>query len=256
MADDIDLLQGTWTVTALEMDGQETPAVMLVEARIIIKGDRFLSLGMGAVYEGSLKLNNSEKHGQIDMMFDKGHAKDTTNLGIYKLDGDTWRICIATKGSVRPSKFASTPGSGLAVETLTRGGAKAKTSASKKTKLNTAPATELEGEWLMISGIFDGKPMDESMVKWVKRVTQGNETTVLAGPNVMMKAEFTIDASASPKTIGYLNKGKGQRGIYEFEGSVLKIYMAAPGSPRPTGFEEAPKKGSTLTVWKRAAERR
>jgi uncharacterized protein (TIGR03067 family) len=92
--------------------------------------------------------------------------------------------------------------------------------------------------------------MDESLVKWVKRVTQGNETTVLAGPNVMMKAEFTIDASTSPKSIDYLNKGKGQRGIYEFEGNVLKIYMAAPGSPRPARFEASPKVGSTLTIWK------
>jgi uncharacterized protein (TIGR03067 family) len=252
MADDIDLLQGAWIITSLEMDGQETAAAMLGDARIIIKGDRFTSIGMGAVYEGTLKLADSKKPSQIDMAFDKGHARGTTNLGIYKLDGDTWRICLATRGTVRPSKFASTPGSGFAVETLTRGGAKTKTRASKKTKAGTPPATELEGEWSMISGIFDGKPMDESMVKWVKRVTHGNETSVLAGPNVMLKAEFTIDASASPKTIDYLNKGKGQHGIYEFEGNVLKIYMAAPGSPRPTGFEAVPGKGSTLTVWKRS----
>jgi uncharacterized protein (TIGR03067 family) len=248
---DIDLLQGTWIISALEMDGQETPATMLGDARIVIKGGRFTSLGMGAVYEGTLKLTTSKKLRQIDMIFDKGHAKGTTNLGIYKLDGNTWKVCLATRGTVRPSKFASTPGSGFAVETLTRG-TTVKSRTSRKTKPGTAPATELEGEWNMISGIFDGKPMDESMVKWVRRVTHGNETKVLAGSNVMMQAEFTVDASKSPKNIDYLSKGKTQSGIYAFEGEVLKIYMAAPGSSRPTRFDAAHGKGSTLTVWRRA----
>jgi uncharacterized protein (TIGR03067 family) len=253
MPDDLDLLQGSWTITALKMEGQETPADMLGDARIVIKRNRFTSTGMGAEYKGTLTLVTSTKPRQIDMKFDAGPEKGNTNPGIYKLDGDTWKICLATRGTVRPSKFASTAGSGFALETLTRGDASPSAKTTKRTsRKSTAPATELEGEWRMVSGIFDGKPMDESFLKWVKRVTQGNVTTVLAGPNVMLKAEFTIDSSKSPKTIDYLDKGKGQHGIYEFEGDVLKIYMAAAGSPRPTGFGAAPSKGSTLTIWKRA----
>lgn len=249
MAADLDLLQGTWTVTALEMDGQETPATMLGNARIVIKRDRFISTGMGAEYEGTLKLATSTKPRQIDMKFDAGPEKGNTNLGIYKLNGDTWKLCLATRGKVRPSKFTSTPGSGFAVETLTRG--KSKTGRAAKKSSTSGPATEIEGEWLMISGTFDGKPMDESMVKWVRRVTQGNQTTVYAGPNIMMQAEFTIDSSTSPKAIDYVSKGKKQYGIYEFDGDVLKIYMTSSGAPRPTRFDAAPGKGSTLTVWKR-----
>jgi uncharacterized protein (TIGR03067 family) len=98
--------------------------------------------------------------------------------------------------------------------------------------------------------------MDKSLVQWVKRVTQGNVTTVYAGPNVMMQAEFTSDSSKSPKTIDYRNtagshRGKTQLGIYELADGILKIYIAAPGAERPQRFGAAPKDG-TLTVWKHA----
>jgi uncharacterized protein (TIGR03067 family) len=110
----------------------------------------------------------------------------------------------------------------------------------------------------MVSGIIDGRPMDQSLVAWVKRVTTGNRTAVYAGPNLMMQAEFTSDSTTSPKTIDYRNtagshKGKTQQGIYEFEGELLRILMAAPGSGRPSQFRvTSGKGGSTLTVWKRA----
>jgi uncharacterized protein (TIGR03067 family) len=121
MNHDLDLLQGSWTVTALEVDGQKMPASMLANARIAINGDRFTSTGMGATYEGTLELDESTSPRQLNMKFDAGPEKGNTNLCIYELDGDIWKICIATRGSVRPSSFTSPPGSGFAFETLTRG---------------------------------------------------------------------------------------------------------------------------------------
>lgn len=123
MRQDLDLLQGSWTVIALEVDGQEMPAAMLANARILIEGGRFNSTGMGAVYRGTLELDASTSPRRIDMTFDAGPEKGNTNPGIYELDADTWKICIATRGAVRPSSFASSPGSGFALETLMRGDA-------------------------------------------------------------------------------------------------------------------------------------
>jgi uncharacterized protein (TIGR03067 family) len=175
-------------------------------------------------------------------------------------------LCLAIGGTVRPKKFASTPGSGFALETLTRG--KAPAAAKTKTKVKTStksasattsstPATEIEGEWNLVSAVMDGKPMEDSMVSWVKRMTQGNQSTVTAGPQVMLKVEFTCDVSKSPKAIDYINlaganKGKAQAGIYEFEGELLKFCVAAPGATRPKKFESAKGDGRALTVWKRA----
>ena len=264
MRTDLELLQGSWTVTALEVEGQRMPAAMLANARILIKGNRFTSTGVGAVYKGKLELDTSASPRRLDMKFDAGPEKGNTNPGIYKLEGNSWKICLATRGATRPERFGSTPGSGFAFETLTRGDAvvtaEAKTLPSKKisraTSATRTPPTEFEGEWSMVSGVMDGNPMEKSAVQWVKRVTLGNQTTVYAGPQTMMKFEFASDPSKSPKTIDYVNiagsnKGKAQLGIYELEGKLLKVCIAAPGSTRPTEFQSAPGDGRTLTVWKR-----
>ena len=254
MRRDLDLLQGVWTVTALELEGQKMPAAMLAKARIVIQGNRFTSTGMGADYAGTLDLNGSASPRQLSLKFDTGPEKGNTNLGIYEIDGDTWKLCLATQGSVRPSGFACPPGSGFALETLTRGEASAQPQASPA---SAAPATEMEGEWRLVPGIMEGRPMEPSMVQWVKRVTRGNRTTVYAGPQVMLEVEFTIDPSQSPKAIDYLglagpNRGKTQFGIYEFEGDLLRFRVSAPGDPRPKAFQPGPRDHGTLTVWKRA----
>ena len=124
MRDDLKLLQGTWTLTGLKIDGQEMSNSMFADAQVVVKGDRFTTTGMGSVYKGLLTLDAAADPPQIDMKFDAGPEKGNTNLGIYKIDGDTWKLCLATRGSVRPTRFAATPGSGFALETLTRGSAK------------------------------------------------------------------------------------------------------------------------------------
>ena len=265
MPNDLDRLQGSWSVTALETDGQKMPAEMVTGARIEIEGDRFRSTGVGFVYEGRLELDESKTPRQFDMKFDAGPEQGNTNLGIYELAGDTWKICLATRGSVRPATFESTLGSGFAVETLVRGearaAAKSKLRASRAEKAALAapsgPVTGFEGEWSLVSAVMDGKAMDASVVRWVKRVTKGNQTTVLAGPQTMLKVEFAFDPSQSPKTIDYLNlaganKGKTQYGIYEFGPDLLTFCVAAPGAPRPAQFQSEPGDGRTLTVWKKA----
>jgi uncharacterized protein (TIGR03067 family) len=262
---DLERLQGSWTVTALEVDGEAMPAGVLSEARIVIQGNRFTSTGMGAIYEGTLELDPSARPPRFDMKFDAGPEKGNTNPGIYQLNGDGWKLCLATRGKVRPKAFTSPPGSGFAVETLVRdnGAAKPqpKTRAAKKPAPVTAaapsgPATEFAGEWSMLAGVMDGKAMDASLLPWVKRVTQGNQTTVTAGPQTMVKVEFTFDPSTSPGSIDYRNlagahKGKSQQGIYKFEGDVLTVCVSAPGAARPQQFESVPGDGRTLTVWKR-----
>jgi uncharacterized protein (TIGR03067 family) len=267
MDSDFERLQGSWTVKDLEMDGQEMPAGMLADARIVVKGVRFTSAGMGAVYDGVVELDASKTPKHVNMRFDAGPEKGNINRGIYHLDGDIWKICLATRGGERPSGFASPPDSGIALETLAREGAGAVGKRTVKTKarpskatvpadVGTGPKTEFEGEWSMVSGIMEGKPMDESHVQWVRRVTEGNEATVYAGPQVMLRVEFTSDPSTSPKSINYLNlagrnRGKTQYGIYEFKGKLLRICVAGPGEERPAEFESRRSDRSTLTVWKK-----
>ena len=268
MPNDLTKLQGVWHIRSMEMDGETMAAGVFAEAKIKIQDDKFVSLGMGAEYEGTVTLHQSMEPKGFDMSFTSGHAKGTRNLGIYELDKDKWTICIATKGNVRPAKFATKAGGGFALETLTRNkgvqtagkgksGPSTKKSAkgTQKEETATGAPTAIEGEWAMVEGIFSGKAMDKSMIEWCKRITRGTVTSVVAGPQTMLKADFILDDTKSPKAIDYrnlmgANAGKAQLGIYEMAGNLLKICMSAPGKPRPKDLSSASGDGRSYTTWK------
>ena len=117
----------------------------------------------------------------------------------------------------------------------------------------------LQGEWTMVSGSADGQPMPEQMLKQMKRVCKGNETTTTMAGKVFIKAKITIDPSKKPKTIDYemmegFTKGKKQLGIYEVDGDTFRSCFAAPGAERPADFTTKSGDGRTLSVWKRQKE--
>jgi uncharacterized protein (TIGR03067 family) len=272
---DLQKLQGSWNVTSLEADGQKMPHAAFHGSQIVIEGDKFTSIAMGATYKGTIGINELKRPKAFDLVFTAGPERGNRNLGIYKLEGDVWTICLNTRGGERPQKFATQADTEVALETLERvRGAKANPRAKKAAALQpgltedvtkyggaedspagNGPATELEGEWAMISAVFNGQPLDPSMVKFCKRITRGNVTTVLAGPQTMLKAQFTLDNSKHPNAINYVNlhganKGKSQLGIFELSGSELKIRMSAPGQPRPADFSSKPGDGRNYTSWR------
>ncbi|MGJ5815169.1 TIGR03067 domain-containing protein [Paludibaculum fermentans] len=260
MPHDLDRLQGVWLITSLELDGQRMPESLHSAARITITGDRFVSTGMGATYAGTMKVDEAGTPACLDMHFDAGPESGNTNLGIYRMDGETWKLCLATRGQVRPTSFTTMPGSGIALETFARDrtdGATESTIAVEPSPAENRPVTELDGGWRMVSGIVDGKELDPATAGFVKRVTEGGRTTISAGPQVMMQFEFSTDASAVPAAIDYRHvagpiKGKTQLGIYVLEGGLLRVHMAAVGGARPVDFTPPPGGRASYTVWKRA----
>jgi uncharacterized protein (TIGR03067 family) len=119
MSQDIDLLQGSWQIESLTMDGRAI-ADGYGEARLLITGNRFESLGMEGVYEGVIRLDETTQPRGLDMTFNAGPEKGNTNFCIYEIRNHRLRLCIATRGSTRPTDFISRPGSGVAVEVLRR----------------------------------------------------------------------------------------------------------------------------------------
>jgi len=236
-------LEGAWTVVTLEVDGREMPAG---DAQIVVKGSRFTTTGMGAVYRGTLRVDTKVTPHTLDMVFTAGPEKGNTNRGIFEFDRDSWKLCLNMTGGARPSSFATKPGSGLALETLQR---------LKATRPSPRPTfvavPELEGVWSMVSMLNDGRPLAEEFVKIGKRTAKGSTVTVSMGGKVVMKADFTVDRTQKPNHIDYwLKGGQTQQGIFELKGQELKVIFAAPGKPRPADFSTTLGDGKIFTVWK------
>jgi uncharacterized protein (TIGR03067 family) len=254
-------LQGVWHVAVVEIEGRSMPAG---GAQIVVMGDNFTSLGMGATYEGKFVLDVSTSPFAIDMSFTAGPEKGNTNRGIFELAGDTWRLCLNMTGGQRPNEFATRPNSGLALETLQRAKARARIKATKTPQpaepiaadFPSEPVPELEGEWAMVSCAYDGEQLEPSFVSSCRRIAKGNETATFMGKQLLMKARFRVDRSKQPNTIDYLltagpAAGQTQLGIFDLKGGKLTVSFSNPGMPRPADFSFTRGDGHTVTAWRR-----
>jgi uncharacterized protein (TIGR03067 family) len=253
-ATDLDALQGTWTVSTLEVDGTTMGAIP-PGTSITLKGTKFTTNSMGADYKGELTLDPTAKPKAFDLKFTTGPEKGNTALGIYELDGAEWKMCLTTRGGKRPTKFATKAGTGHALQTLVREGLSKPRSKAAVTTAAPAgdSAPELDGEYTAEQLIMDGQPLDASMLSWVRRTTKNGEAKVMAGPQTMLHVRFAVDRSHSPMWINYahVKGGASQLGIYKVEGATLTTCMAKPGASRPAKFESPKGSGNTLGVWKR-----
>lgn len=252
---DLEKLQGTWYVDALEIDGIAQP---FGTATITVDGTRFTSAGMGDDYVGTVTLSKSKTANTIDLAFTAGPPAGTTNRGIYKLGRDEWTLCLATRGDARPRAFGTKRDTGHVLERLRRRPPEQSTPKPVKpsfVELPDGPASEIDGMWEMESAVFNGAPLAADAVKFCTRYTGGGVTKVLAAGNTMLDASFTLDPKRGH--IDYVNRsgkqnGKTQAGIYALNGDVLRICTAAPGKSRPTDFKSVKGDGRSFTEWKRA----
>ena len=118
MPTDLDKLQGTWHVASLEADGRKMPATALAGSHIVVTKNQFRSVAMGTTYSGTIEIDEKKTPKTLDLVFNHGPEEGNRNVGVYRLTGDRWTICLATHGATRPKTFATKAGTGLALETL------------------------------------------------------------------------------------------------------------------------------------------
>jgi uncharacterized protein (TIGR03067 family) len=107
---DLKLLQGTWTMTALEVNGQDVSIDKLEGTTVTIKGDRYEVTVKGKKHGCTLKLDPAKDPKEVDMVFSEPGGADKVNKGIYKVDGDTLKIARGLNpDQARPNQFATWP---------------------------------------------------------------------------------------------------------------------------------------------------
>jgi len=267
-------LEGEWHLEHLQVDGHDMPGSALSASRILIDGDRFRTESPEAIYEGIFTIDVESTPAQIDIAFVEGPEAGTTCYGLYELDGERLSLCLGLAGAQRPQAFASKPGSGHALERLRRASSRRPEQVTGGTPPTPEPEEviaredpaaferplsammrRLEGEWLPVELVSDGKPLPAEWLAFGSRTTKGNEVTVTFGGQKMVHAKMRLDETASPIAVDYLQldgkkAGAVSRGILEWIGEDVRILMPAAGEPRPATFDTPPRKG-TLSRWRR-----
>ncbi len=117
-ADDSKALEGTWRGWVVEGKG-ETSDRGLVQLELVIKGDRIVAKQLngkeGSLGEGTYRLSVLGKQKAIDATRTSAPAKGRTHQGIYALEGDTLRWCVANPNGDRPTEFVTRRGQFLLI---------------------------------------------------------------------------------------------------------------------------------------------
>jgi uncharacterized protein (TIGR03067 family) len=114
---DLEKLQGTWLTVSLVSNGKttvddNTPPKDGPAAKLVYEGEKWLiKVGDKTVANGIWKIDSAKTPKEIDVLDDSGLKNEKTQLGIYELDGDMYKYCLAPAGKPRPTEFVSKEGS-------------------------------------------------------------------------------------------------------------------------------------------------
>lgn len=272
-------LEGTWSFTALEIEGETIPSGAFASAHLLMDGDRFCMRSFEADHDGTFIIDVEAEPHTIDIHFIAGPEAGHSSLGIFELHGDTLRFCLGLTGKSRPKKFLTSKGSGHALEQLVRS-SRARPDDVKAAPYDSAQAAgteaavalpvdveafayspgkvyeRLAGEWRPVEAVRNGMPMPAPMLTTGKRVGVRNEVIVSWGGQVMLDALVHVDERSTPVAVDYLlrsgaSKGQLQLGIMEWDDDTVRFCHAAPGAPRPEAFTCPAGCGRTLSAWRK-----
>lgn len=115
---DLKRLQGAWVMAALEVDGKDVGVDKVQGTTLTIKGERYDVKVKEKVHGCTIRLDPKKDPPAIDMIFTEPGGAEKVHRGIYKIDGDTFRICRGLGADQeRPGQLATWPNTGYFVVT-------------------------------------------------------------------------------------------------------------------------------------------
>jgi uncharacterized protein (TIGR03067 family) len=112
--------EAKWRFVSIEIEGRPVPEEAFKEDSLVLKGKKYTMTVHGRSTSGAFKIDPTVTPKAIDITITDGPSKDKTAKGIYELEGDTQKICVAAPGQPRPTEFISKPDSGSVIQVLRR----------------------------------------------------------------------------------------------------------------------------------------
>lgn len=110
---DLAQLQGVWSMISGSADGQAMPAETAKRMKRVCKGDEATTTMSGQIYmKAKITIDPLKTPKTIDYQMTGGFTKGQRQLGIYEVEGDTFKACFGKPGAERPTDFTSKPGDG------------------------------------------------------------------------------------------------------------------------------------------------
>lgn len=108
---DLERLQGTWVMHALEVDGKDVGAKRIQDSYLIVTKDQYVTKVKDKEQPGfRIVLDPSKEPKHIDMIKAMPGGAEEVFKGIYTFDGDTLKVCRGlTAKQERPQQFATWP---------------------------------------------------------------------------------------------------------------------------------------------------
>jgi len=170
----------------------------------------------------------------IDIESSKDLKPATWSYGIYRFDGDDLVLCLGLTGAPRPTQFATTSGSGHALERLRRSSParpahrdrrRAQRLGVHDAAVGTQPSSTRTAFALAMTpllerlnrGMGTGALVEDGS-RWPTRISRtglrtltGNETKVCSAGQVMVHAKIRIDEAQTPIAVDYVNVDEAPR---------------------------------------------
>ena len=114
VAKDLQAFKGTWRLSSREVDGKKDSEEEIKDVIATIEGSGKFSVRRGdkVINEVTVKLDPTKKPKTIDATYTGGEKKGQAVLGIYEIEGNAFRLCVARPGHERPAEFSAKAGSG------------------------------------------------------------------------------------------------------------------------------------------------
>src|SRR4051794_9842802 len=114
--------------------------------------------------------------------------------------------------------------------------------------LLAADQDSFQGNWKLVAGLRDGKPLTGDGVNATLTIQGDHFTLTQAGQTV--SGTFTLNEGASPKTADLVTEGGTMQAIYDIRaGNRFRVCVGKPGAARPAKFESRAGSGNSFGEW-------